>query len=105
MPELVIHLIWWFIPWGGVMQKLVDRKKQERATLDTILESMVESGKIYAGALKKGWKSLQPYINRKRLEYFLRTRGVKLAEKAAIYIAKVNKTLAKGVAPELIFKH
>jgi hypothetical protein len=87
------------------MQKFIDRKKQERVTLDTILASIVDSGKIYAGALKKHWKSLKPYINRKRLEYFLRNHGVKLAAKAVTYITKVDKKLAKGIALELILKH
>jgi hypothetical protein len=84
------------------MAKLVDKKNQERVTLDTLLSSMVEKGVIYAGTLKKGWKSIQPLLTRKRLEYFLRTHSVRLHGKCLEYISKFSKTLAKSVNPELI---
>ena len=87
-----------------MQQQPADRKKQDRLTLDSILSCMVESGKIYAGAFKKHWRSLQPYINLKRLEHFLRARCVKLTKKAYSYIAKVDKTLARELSPDLILK-
>ena len=90
------------IPQGRNMAKAVDRKKQERVTFDTLLESIVQEGKIYAGALKKTWKSIQPYFNQKRMEYFLRKNGILIAPKAVQHIGKFDKNFPKAISPELI---
>ena len=80
----------------------VDRKKQERMTLDTLLKSIVQEGHIYAGALKKVWKSIQPYLNKGRLEHFLRQNSVLIAPKAVDFIGKFNKNIPKAISSELV---
>lgn len=76
------------------MAKKVDKKKQDRVTLDNILASIQQDGVIYAGSLKKKWTSLKGLINPKRLVHFLETTGTKLARSATAYLYTVRKDLS-----------
>jgi hypothetical protein len=80
----------------------VNRKKQERVTLDTLLKSIVQKGRIYVGALKRAWKSIQPYLNKARLEYFLRQNNVLIAPKAVDFIGRFDKNIPKSINPKLV---
>lgn len=86
------------------MAKLVDKKKQQRITLDTILGSISQNGIIYTGDLKKKWKSLKGVINPNRLIHFLMTTGTKLAQKSVSFLYTVRKDLPKKLEdhPDLI---
>ncbi len=76
------------------MAKKVDKKKQDRVTLDTLLASITQDGVIYAGSLKRKWISLKGLINPKRLVHFLEKTGTKIARSATAYLYTVRKDLS-----------
>ena len=86
------------------MAKKVDKKNQERVTLDMILESMNQNGIISAGNLKKKWQSLKGLIKPKRLVFFLQEKGIKLSLAAVDFLHTVKKSLSVALKnrPELI---
>jgi hypothetical protein len=86
------------------MAKLVDKKAQQRVTLDTMLESLAQNGVIYTANLKKKWKSLKGIINPNRLIHFLKTTGTKLSQKSVTFLYTVRKDLSAKLVqhPDLI---
>ena len=86
------------------MAKRVDKKNQDRVTLDTILASIQQDGVIYAGSLKKKWTSLKGLINPKRLVYFLEKTGTKMSRTSAEFLYTVRKSLSLKIQqrPDLL---
>ncbi len=86
------------------MAKRVDKKNQERVTLDTLLTSIKQDGIIYAGDLKKKWSSLKGLINPKRLVYFLEKTGTKMSRTSADFLYTVRKSLSHKIQqrPDLL---
>jgi hypothetical protein len=77
-------------------------RQKQRYALDTILKGLLQDGRIFAQELRNAWKSIVPYLNRKRLIYFLEKNSVLLAKKTLEVIANFNKKLAKGVPTHFI---
>lgn len=75
------------------MARLIDKKAQQRVTLDTMLGSLVQKGVIHTADLKKKWKSLKGIINPKRLIFFLKTTGTRLSQKSVTFLYTVRKDL------------
>jgi hypothetical protein len=81
---------------------VVPSKKEQRAMFDALMDQTVHMRAIMGSNLERFWRALQPFMNRKRLEHFLRSRGVKLAQDALAHIRKFDKALARSIRKEFV---
>jgi hypothetical protein len=75
--------------------KFVDKKNQQRVTLDTILKSVTQNGIIHVGNIKKKWKSLRGIINPKRLIHYLEETKTKISNKSFWFLYSARKDFAR----------